>query len=387
MVSPSETLQLSASALDLGEPDGEEPSMHPSWHIPAIEAAFAAAAKDGSSWHTALEYLAAATESARAILLPLNQGNAPIIGLSESLGFRSEVDCLQGWVQCHLDHRRISELSLTGVIANFDCRTPEQCGSRCHELFECQALPWFAGVKVTANQDLWCLVIQRSIQQRPFSGAELSKLNNISSALSRVAAEARALGLARAEGALSAFEAINLPAVLIDKHGQLLQLNQASKQCVGDDVAMSGGRIASFTRDARVALKEALNSIMLSSGRSMLIVPLPRRGDRPALLGQVIRFSSASQAVFAPCHAIVTFIDVDARPVPVEGILGRYFGLTPAEARLARGLATGKNLDVLAKELKITKQTARQELKSVFAKLDTHRQAELVAALGALPTA
>ena len=65
-------------------------------------------------------------------------------------------------------------------------------------------------------------------------------------------------------------------------------------------------------------------------------------------------------------------------------MLCRYFALSAAEARLAKGIATGKSLDVLANELKISTQTARHELKSVFAKLNVHRQPELVALLSLL---
>jgi DNA-binding CsgD family transcriptional regulator len=61
------------------------------------------------------------------------------------------------------------------------------------------------------------------------------------------------------------------------------------------------------------------------------------------------------------------------------------FDLTPAEARLAAHLASGATLQAVAERLGISKETARNQLKMVFAKTGTNRQAQLVALLARLP--
>jgi DNA-binding CsgD family transcriptional regulator/PAS domain-containing protein len=66
------------------------------------------------------------------------------------------------------------------------------------------------------------------------------------------------------------------------------------------------------------------------------------------------------------------------RPVPPEEALQALFRLTPAEGRLAVGLAEGQTLEEIAESFGITKGTARVQLKSIFSKTDTRRQAELV---------
>ena len=55
------------------------------------------------------------------------------------------------------------------------------------------------------------------------------------------------------------------------------------------------------------------------------------------------------------------------------------FALTPAEAKLLRLVGIGENLRNAADQLGISYETARSQLKVVFAKTDVHRQAELVA--------
>ena len=59
-------------------------------------------------------------------------------------------------------------------------------------------------------------------------------------------------------------------------------------------------------------------------------------------------------------------------------ILHRHFGLTPSEASLALHLVTGEPLRSAAAELHISYETARTQLKRIFSKTGTGRQAELV---------
>ena len=358
------------------------------WNLSAIETAFATAVKDASKWKTAMEVVAAATGSFRAILLPVPQGKEPIIRISETLRSTSEINYLDGWVQCDLGYRGVSKLIRDRVISNFDCGTPVEidCISLHPGALERVSLPHFAGVKVTADGKLFCLVIQRTIQQGPFSGAELKNLANTSSALSRAATEARALGLSRAEGALGAFSVLRWPAVLLDHDGQLILMNQNTEELLSGDVAIRGGRVASFDNHATNVLTRELRAFRRSHLSIVLkpLLPLPRRGDRRPLLASALRLSAISQDVFAGRQIILKFIDLDIHPRPSESVLCRYFALSAAEARLAKGIATGKSLDVLAAELSISTQTARHELKSVFAKLNVHRQPELVALLSLL---
>ena len=67
-------------------------------------------------------------------------------------------------------------------------------------------------------------------------------------------------------------------------------------------------------------------------------------------------------------------------------LLQCHFGLAPAEARLALHLLAGETLRSAAVKLSITYETARSQLKRIFNKTGTCRQAELVIViLTALP--
>jgi DNA-binding CsgD family transcriptional regulator len=53
-------------------------------------------------------------------------------------------------------------------------------------------------------------------------------------------------------------------------------------------------------------------------------------------------------------------------------------GLTPAEVELLRELADGRSLAEAALRLARARNTARNQLQSIFAKTGTHRQSQLI---------
>jgi DNA-binding CsgD family transcriptional regulator len=342
-----------------------------SWNPSAIEKAFAAAASNASEWNTALEAVAAATASCKAMLVSVPQENTQLRPRHPS-----------GWVDHILGHVGASNLLRDRVISNADYREAEDLAPP-----EREGVPWFAGVKIAAGSEAWCLLLQRSVERSPFSRKELEELADLSPALSQAAAKAQLLGFARADGALGVFDLLNLPAALLDRYGQVVKVNHAAERLFDGDVKLSKGQFRSFEHDATLALNQALDSFLTSDDQSavMRFVQLPRRGDRRPLLASAIRLSEISQSVFARCQTVLLFFDLERHGQPSEAVLRQCFGLSAAEARLAMGLASGESLKALAEQLRITKETARHELKSVFAKLDVHRQPELVALLSLLP--
>jgi len=65
----------------------------------------------------------------------------------------------------------------------------------------------------------------------------------------------------------------------------------------------------------------------------------------------------------------------------VRQVLSSSFQLTPAEARIAFGIARGERLTTIAKAHGIALTTAKTQLHAVFKKTGTHRQAELAVML------
>jgi DNA-binding CsgD family transcriptional regulator len=77
----------------------------------------------------------------------------------------------------------------------------------------------------------------------------------------------------------------------------------------------------------------------------------------------------------------LVFIRDPNRSISAITALQVLFQLTPTEARIAQELANGKSLTEIAASHRASPQTVRKQLKAIFAKTGTNRQAQCVAAI------
>ena len=350
---------------------------------------FLSAALGNTTWEAAMDAAAGATGGVGAILLAL-KGNLPSIPFSQSLGALTEVYFRDGWVERDERFRGVPALVRRGVITDLDVMPADQIAQHPYYMdFLAQAgLRWFAGIKVAAGDDLWCLSIQRTIGQGPFSTEEQEILADVSARLSGAAAVARALGFARAEVALAAFEASGTPVALLDRCGEVFALNRSAESLLGPDLKIAARRLASWNCDATASLDRAIyNLVWDKEGPSCgLPVILPRLVGRP-IIAYPTRLSGLTNEYFAAARSIVIFQDLARKFVAPEAMLCRIFKLTPSEASLATLIGSGETIERAANQLGICYETARSVIKVVLHKTETHRQSELVSLLLRLATA
>ena len=74
-------------------------------------------------------------------------------------------------------------------------------------------------------------------------------------------------------------------------------------------------------------------------------------------------------------------VEPDEPREPAEPALRQAFGLAPVAAQIALGLARGQDLREIAEKRAASLGTVRMQIKSIFQKTETHRQAKLVALL------
>jgi DNA-binding CsgD family transcriptional regulator/PAS domain-containing protein len=355
-----------------------------------IGAAFAEAAIDPCRWDAAMEVAATVAGGFGAALFPI-KGRLPNVPISASMQESFDVYVRDGWIHRDERYRGLNAMARTGVVTDLDFVTPDEIARHPYyqDFLGRFRLRWFVGVKVEAVDDLWCLSIQRSTEQGPFSSTEINQLAALSRRLASSAALARALGFARAEAALDAFSAAGSPILLLDRHSEVLRINEATERLLGRDLQVCGRRIVSIDRNATAALDGALRALLWTRVPSALMPPvrLPRTSGSSPLLAYPLRLSGVSASALAPCQAIIAIVDPDVRPRPPEATLRFCFGLTSAEAKVAKAVAAGEMLETVADELEISYATARNQLKAVFQKTGVHRQAELVTLLARLSSA
>jgi DNA-binding CsgD family transcriptional regulator len=160
-------------------------------------------------------------------------------------------------------------------------------------------------------------------------------------------------------------------------------VNAAAETIFDNDVKIKDRRL--FVRDpaARALLKEVIDQLRTSPRLNPLATDpiIVQRQDKMPVIVRIWPFDWAAQLPVQEVRALLTLNALGPKPGPPAAILAKTFRLTPAEAKLACVIARGASPEIAAGELKISRETARNQLKSVFAKTDTHRQSELVALL------
>ena len=105
-----------------------------------------------------------------------------------------------------------------------------------------------------------------------------------------------------------------------------------------------------------------------------------RQRKRPLII-QILPIDGAARTPFLGARALLALSDLDCEAKPDSATFGQACGLSRAETALASLLATGLSPKQAAEQLGVTYETARTQLKAVFAKTGVHRQSELVALL------
>jgi DNA-binding CsgD family transcriptional regulator len=358
----------------------------PAWNFEPAEREFVEAGLDPMRWVKALDSVAFATGSHGALMMPITGGVLRNVPFTETISGAMDEYFRDGWHLRDERMRAIPIITKRGVADDFDGHSADAIAKHpfYQEFLAPHRLRWYAGVKVACGDDLWAVAIQRTIDQGPFSAEEKDELARLSSRLSTGAAIARALGASAAAGALEAFEMSGTAVVLVNRHGNVFKANRSAELLLVDDVQIVRGKLVAKDTRATTALNRAIQGLLWrSAGGLSAPIMLPRASRRP-LLAYPARLSNSTANALADCQAMVILIDPDTRPRTPEMTLRSAFRLTEAEARLATQLAFGESLEKVADQLGIAKETARSQLKSIFAKTGAHRQAELVAVLAKL---
>ncbi len=88
--------------------------------------------------------------------------------------------------------------------------------------------------------------------------------------------------------------------------------------------------------------------------------------------------------IFSHCAAMLMLPPVTRPEAPPVELIRSLFDLTPAEARVARGLASGQTVSAIATESGTSANTVRTHVNAVLAKTGYSRQSDVVALLNGL---
>jgi DNA-binding CsgD family transcriptional regulator len=244
-------------------------------------------------------------------------------------------------------------------------------------------LKWFAAVGFHAGSAFWGLCIQRTIAEGSFEAEDKRALATLSRRLTETATLSTAVGRAALSGVTGTLNRVSQPAIVLNSSGIVLDINAGADRLFDDELRVRRRRLFIKDEKAQSKLDAFLSRMSVAPDSAALNVdPIAvRRTEQRPIVIRVLPIDGAASGPFLGARALLLLTELLPRPGPLPGILINAFGLTPAEARLASLIASGASLDEIPEQLGIARDTARNQLKAVFAKTNTHRQAELVALL------
>lgn len=245
-------------------------------------------------------------------------------------------------------------------------------------------LRWFCSTGVLVNNEPWALAISRRVGDEPFGNRERERMLAVRPHLERAARRTAVLGERRKRTLEDALVHSGRAVFVLDWSARVIGMNHGA-----EDVARRFGML----RNNRFYSRHAPNGTRISEFALRAVRFCPRRDSActpmqvtdPAS-GQVLMFDAIPlprdyQSLAGNVCAVITVSVVGGEDI-TDNSFAERFNLTRREAQLAMHLASGERLDQFAERHGLSIGTARQHLKSVFAKTQTNRQAQLVAMIG-----
>lgn len=345
-------------------------------------------------WVAALDHLAEATGAAAAMFYPKN-ANETAAEQAVSTGYQGIIQdyVAGGWYEKHYRAERgwplLARRRFT-VVTEHDLATDDERRRLPHynDLYLRWGFSGFAAIGFKVEEKDWCLPLLKTVDQGFFSREEAEGLAFLGPHLRRMIHLSEQYAHACASGGVEALEQLGRAAALIDWKGRVMEMNGGAERLLADpanSLAVLGGRLHSRHAVSNLRLQALLDSA--GSGnhrlqRTLETIPIRiERPDRRPLLAELISIRNLVTPLSRKAFGILTITDPDARPSTDEARLSAALGLTGAEARLALLLAGGESIEGAAAALGVATGTARDRVKTIFFKTDTHRQGELVALL------
>ena len=175
--------------------------------------------------------------------------------------------------------------------------------------------------------------------------------------------------------------------MVADGAGRVIELNRAAERILGrdDGLIIRNGRLAaSGVLGSEKLAKLIADAVNVKAGAAAGRMLVRRRDGGPAYILTIAPLGASLTVQESPL-ALIVVAGPDA-PSPSERELAEFFGLSPAESRLAAALMTGKTLHDVASASGVRITTLRTQLSSILRKVGASRQAELMRVLASIRT-
>jgi len=228
--------------------------------------------------------------------------------------------------------------------------------------------------------------IHRPIERKDFEPEDRQRLELAAPHLLRAVQTHRLLATADLQRRVAdeVLSALSIAAIAVDPGCKVVFANAVAERSLraSDGLAVWKARLTTSDPRQEPALQEAIRRASHLSAGTVLppadILPIRRARKRPLSITVAPFRADSWVGGLAGASAIVFANDPETRSPTTAQALARMYKLTPAETRLLDALLQGERLSEFANRTRISVNTAKTQLKQLFAKTETNRQAELM---------
>jgi DNA-binding CsgD family transcriptional regulator len=249
-------------------------------------------------------------------------------------------------------------------------------------------LGWGAATVIPApTGDVLFLSVERRRSLGPVETAAIHQLDDLRPHLACSALMSARLQMERARIASETLAAIGLAALVIDENGKVLAVNPLIEAMPQFVQWRAQDHIALKDKNADKLLRDAIVTIDLSRFGGVRSFPVRDAETQTTVVAHVIPIRLSARDLFVRCAAVLILTPLTLPKAPPVELVQSLFDLTPAEARVARGLASGKTVDDISMDGGISSNTIRTHMRGVLQKTGCNRQVDVVALLTGISSA
>lgn len=285
-----------------------------------------------------------------------------------------------GYEQYNVRPQRALAKRYAGFMSDTEIMTPAEMAVDpvYQDILRPAGLGWTAGSIIPMpSGDLIVFDLDRRIERGPYEQSALALLDRFRPHLARAGLLAARLHLEQARSATDTMTKLGLPAAAIDSAGRVLVKNDLL-DALSDQIAIKArDQLHIANLRAGALFTQNLEKLSRSSEQAASI-PLPAGEINPRAVLHLLPIRRQAHDIFFRTAALVVVTPIEPASVPQADLLGGLFDLSPAEDRIARALMSGLTLQHCAQDFGVSQETVRKQLKGIFAKTGTSRQADLL---------
>jgi DNA-binding CsgD family transcriptional regulator len=336
-----------------------------------------------SRWPALLDELGAAVGGNGGFLFGVRDGYRSAVNSAE---YDEIVPAFlrDGWSERDPNLPRAIALNRAGFVTDYDLLSAEEIATNevyCN-FYRKHGIGYRAGTIIPMpSGDSIAIVIPRHQDRGPVPQQVVDLLDGLRPHLARASLAANRLGFERARAQAEALQVLGLPGAVLRGSGQLLVANGLFEALIPSLFQDRAERVTIMDVAADALLGDALGILPLAGGRTVKSIPVAATAGQVPMVLHVIPVRGSARDIFTQASALLVVTPVDRAAVPTAEVLQGLFDLTPAEARVARGIGQAETIDALADATGVNRETVRSQLKAVLAKTGLSRQQQLVSLL------